>query len=969
MTIPFVGRSRELQTLARVLESGAEGEGGLVLIPGEPGIGKTRLMAEFAQRARADDRHVVWSQMIEDPAAPPFLAWTLVLRECVQGLHPDDLQADLGIGAGDIASIVPELRDRLGLKARFASSDSDAARFQLFDSVTRFLLNVARRKPLLLLFDNLHLHDNSSLALLEYFVRNITASHVAVVLAYRDEGVDHSVTFRNTLHRLASTARVERLNLAGLSPNEVGVLLHGHVGPALAPAWVDAIHAQSDGNPLFVSEVATLLACGRLPPERLEVGFHFQVPPSLRELIRRRLANLPESSGRVLAVAAVLGRDVDQAALTALGGAGREAVASALAVAEAAGIVHTLTPGRFRFHHALFREVLYTEMSLPRRVALHRKAAEYLTAREGSDEAAHIAQLAHHYFESIQADRAESAVHYCILAGEHALSQRAYGEAAAQFERALQAMELMERPQPADRLRILVALGDALQRAGHLVAASDRLLDAALLAHRNESWSRLADIVILFQEVRGRLGVGHVASAALHDSALAHTEDGNLSDRARLLASLSVAQHQSGSLEAGAETLRSAIALARRTRNRHVILRCLGCSMWSFEHPLLAEERLAAASEALRSVDERDGEEVRLNAEISVLFPLTHLGRLREMEERLCELVAFVERERLPHYQILSFGFLTALAIMRGRWREAHAHIEASRQYVVRTAALGLEGRLSFQMFAIHRARGELTALAPLFQRIVAQASASKVWMPGRIILHFELGQLDEARASLERLGDLQKLPRDDLFVTVLVYLTTVCTGLRDLRRCRVLFELLRPYRGLNAILPTALFHGAASGYLAMLAASLRDGRNARALFEEALEMNKEMGATVAFAECQAAYAAFLLQRESAADQAHGERLLSEADAAAQRLELGGLRARIASIRASVSGRVELSERELEVLRLIAEGASNKKIADVLFVSHSTVATHVRNILRKLGVNNRTEAAAHARQCLLVPPS
>ena len=673
---------------------------------------------------------------------------------------------------------------------------------------------------------------------------------------------------------------------------------------------------------------------------------------------------MPEPCLRLLSVAAILGREFDLLALADVAGTSPRAASTLLAQALSTEVIRPITATRYLFHHALFREVLYSELGMPRRVALHQKAALHLERRGAGDAGDQLAQLAHHHFESVQAGRWQDAVHHCCRAAQAAAARRAFGEAALQYDRAIQAMELAEEPDPSQRFEVLMSLGDAQRLAGQFTDASDTLLEAAVLAHRHRWQERLAEAVIGFQIIRGVLGVSHVASVALHQAALEGLTDADVASKARLLASRSIAERQLG-LDSDA-TLHQALNLARRSDDREVLLSCLHCGLWSLADPLLNTERLAHAREALVLVEDMDPAELRAEALIGLVYALGPAGLIDELESSLLKLEDQAQRERLQHAANVAAGFQVAVAIFRGQWDEAVAQAGRGYHQAAQQRVLGLEGRFGFQMFTVERARGRLGQIAPLFRHILATHQGSRLWEPGLIVLHFELGDHDAARAALARLGPLQALPRDDMLLTVAAWLSDVCIGLHDLPRCRALYELLLPYRGQNATLQGMLLHGAVSGYLAELAAALRRPREARQLFDEAVTMNAAMGAAVPLAQVRARFAGFLLESQHPEDQVLSARLLAQARAAARELELAPLSRYLDELEAGAGQAGRLTARELEVLGLIAAGASNKRIAETLFVSHSTVATHVRSILRKIGVANRTEAAAFARSHGLV---
>jgi DNA-binding CsgD family transcriptional regulator len=958
MSSPFIGRTQELDLVRRALpEAGAQGR--FLAVSGGPGIGKTRFMAEIGRLAQARGLHVLWSQMIEEPAVPPYFAWLLLLRAAMQRCSDEVLAADFGSGAIDLADLVPELRDRLHLPAAGRRSDGGASRFQLFDAVTRFLLAAAKRQPLLLLFDNLHLADRSSVEMLEYYCQHIAGSPVAVICAYRDEELKQDESAQAALTRLSRNVGFERVELSGLLRDEVAALLQSRTGRPAPAAVVDAVFEQSDGNPLFVSEIGDELARRAQSAALADGGARFRVPESLSAVIATRLESLPAAAGRLLRIAAVLGRDFDAEALAALTCKSCIDVLRTLEPAEASGIVEAIGASRFRFRHALFREVPYALHGSARRIELHRRAAEYIEHRYGDDPGSHLLELAWHCFQAAHAGLQDKAVEYCRRAADEAVERRAFREAATLYEQALISASLRTVADKEQEFRLLLALGRAQARAGEIIAGSEPLMKAALLAHGRKWWRRLAEAILEFQAVRAMTNIKHVAAIPLLQSAIEHAGSSSVELHARLVAAQAVARHMAGDVDGSLTLFREGIVLARRCTDPVVLIQCLQALVWMVELP--PSERATMMREAIDLARRIDRPDLLLDVMAYLPFPLCELGEIGVVRNVLAELNELIRVQRNPHHRNVVTGFETSVAILRGRWREAIRKANESLRQAPLQGVVGLEGRFGLQMFAIQRARGALPDVARLADRLIANADPSRIWLPGQVLLHCELGQLRRARAALARLKSLGDLPKDDMHLLSLVYLAESCVILQDTVRCRELFERLSPYRGWNISVGAAIMLGAASGFLASLAVVLRRYAEARKLFEDALEMNSRMGALPALARNCVDYAGLLLGTEREADESHSRQLMGQARPIAEALELKPVLATLERLEQNAAGGL-LTARELDVLRLIARGASNKKVSGELNISHSTVATHVRNILRKIGASNRTEAAEYARR-------
>jgi DNA-binding NarL/FixJ family response regulator len=277
-------------------------------------------------------------------------------------------------------------------------------------------------------------------------------------------------------------------------------------------------------------------------------------------------------------------------------------------------------------------------------------------------------------------------------------------------------------------------------------------------------------------------------------------------------------------------------------------------------------------------------------------------------------------------------------------------------------------GAFGLLMFTLRREQGRLNEVEPALRHFVQQQGVAAAWRPGLALLYSELGRVQEARREFERLAqnDFTDVPRDGLWMTCMTYLADVCTFLGDTARAAILYQFLLPYAGHAVVIGDAIAcYGAASRYLGMLAATLAHWDEAERHFTDALAMNARMGARPWLAHTQHAYATMLLARNRPGDQQKAVALLDEALATARELDMRAIEGRITGqigqrVAPASAAPDALSQREVEVLCLVAAGKSNRDIADTLCISLNTVATHVRNILTKTGSANRTEAAAYA---------
>ena len=452
----FVGREHELAELVGALEAALAGRGRLVLLSGEPGIGKSRLADGLVGHARTLGARVIVGRCWEAGGAPPYWPWVQALRAYVRETDLDALQEQLGAGAGDIAQLLPELRELFEL-ALPPAMDPEGARFRLFEAASSFLRSAAHARPIVLVLDDLHAADEPSLLLLRFVAREIADSRLLVACAFRDVDPTLRDPLTSTLAELVREPLASQIGLTGLSGADVGSYIELSTGVEPAPGLVEAIHAETDGNPLFVAEVVRLLdADGRIA----EADAHQRIPPGVRTVIGRRVARLPERCRSLLAPASVLGREFGFDALAHLSELPHDDMLDALDDAMAERIVTDVpgSPSRLRFCHALIRDPLYDELPSARRLQLHHDAGEALEAVYSVDLEPHLAELAQHFIAAGPAS-ADKAVDYARRAGHRAAGQLAYEEAARLYYMALPVLD-----RGVNRCEVLLALGDSQAR-------------------------------------------------------------------------------------------------------------------------------------------------------------------------------------------------------------------------------------------------------------------------------------------------------------------------------------------------------------------------------------------------------------------------------------------------------------------------------------------------------------------------
>ncbi|MDQ4064823.1 MAG: protein kinase, partial [Actinomycetota bacterium] len=396
----FVGRDKELEHLRGALDATFSGSGRLVLLSGEPGIGKTRTAEELMTYARLRDAKVLLGRCYEGEGAPAYWPWMQAIRSYVHDVDSNTLAAEMGSGAAHIAQVVSDVRQRLPDVPEAPALEPEQARFQLFDSITGFLKNASSATPIVLVLDDLHWADTSSLLLLEFVARELRDMRVLVIGTYREEELGRQHPLSQALGNLSRARLSDRVVLRGLTQDEVGHFIELSAGISPSTDLLADVYAQTEGNPFFVGEIVRLLVAeGRLE-QRVRPDRSWSVPQSIREVIGRRLDRLSPRCNSLLSLAAVIGRDFDLKVLQQA--TDEHDVLDVLEEALDARIVAEVggTIGRYRFSHALIKDTLYEELRTARRIAAHHKVGQALEMLYEKDVDAHAAELAHHFLEA-----------------------------------------------------------------------------------------------------------------------------------------------------------------------------------------------------------------------------------------------------------------------------------------------------------------------------------------------------------------------------------------------------------------------------------------------------------------------------------------------------------------------------------------------------------------------------------------
>jgi tetratricopeptide (TPR) repeat protein len=871
---PFVGRSRELEELRSTLDAAVAGHGALVLVTGEPGIGKTRLLEELSLYAETAGCDVLAGRCWEEGGAPAYWPWIQVVRAA----------------GAEFERLAPPRPDR-------PAPDPDSERFELFDRATRFLSQRAGERPQLVLLDDLHAADTPSLLFLRFVSQSLLGARMLVVASYRQG----DVRTRALAGIFADLARGgQHMVLSGLGPDEVAEYVRAVTGRAAPAALVARLHHVTGGNAFFLSEVVQLLAArsGDTVDDRVADALP-RVPEEVRTLIRRRVAGLPGEAQTILRLAAVVGRQFGTGILGRTSRLTIGRLLDALAESVAAGLV-VQDPENARgyaFVHELVRETLYADLPARRRMELHLAIGRALEDMHRSDLEPHLSEIARHFAAAAPLADPEEAADYLVRAGDGAAAALAYEEAALLYRRALELVDDEEDVAVAHRGELLLRLGDAQWRAGDTRSARGSFEEAAALARRLGAAELLGRAALGYVTglggflLFGRFEAGGTGVELLEEALAAlPTEDSRL--RALLMARLAVEMYSADQeVERRIQLSSDAIAMARRLGDSEALGVALHARQWALDTPDLVADRLATTEEMLRVAAENGDGELAFLAHNARFNALLELGDGPGVAAEVRATSTLAERVRQPFYLWHATCLNVVEATLAGRFADAERLAAEALEIARLRQSVYADYVFNYaQAMAIRWAQGRIGEL----REAIAPHADRFPWVPRwrDALMAAETGDEAAARAEIERhaVNGFADLPRDGLWLLHLCSLAQACVLVDDRERGSQIYGLLLPFGGRQAITYTQQPFGPVAQRLGMLARMLGRLDEADEHYRAALAHCRSLGARPALARVLADRAGTLRLRDGPGDADRAAELIAEASALCEELGLDDLR-------------------------------------------------------------------------------
>ncbi|MEX0787727.1 MAG: AAA family ATPase, partial [Anaerolineales bacterium] len=698
-TARLVGRSQELELLWALYLSAREGGSPVALLVGEPGIGKTRLLDEVGTRAAEAGARVLRGGASEEAGMPPYLPFLEALGQAIRSTEENELRRSAGSTASTLSEILPEIIPRLRIPAERHPLPAEQALYRLYEAVGSLVAGLAATRPLVILLDDLHWADSSSLALLSYLSGHRNSPGLFLIGAYREGEAAGSPSFERTLAELSRHRRLHVLRLGPLSEEEIAGLAAAILEARLRPEDAHELFTQSEGNPFFAEEILRgwlesqfLVRSGSEADRdslwRLTGEARGSLPPSIVGAIRQRLVRLPPEVVDVLRVATILGRTFETSLLAQLQETETEALETLLHPAVQAGLIRLAPPDRCGFSHDKIRETLYAEVSLSRRKRLHESIGLALETRASPQTPGRLADLAFHFSRSDDRRRGSD---YSLKAGEDARRTHAPGDAARHYRTALDLLS----EDDTRRGETLLGLGDA-----SLAAAEER---QALTAFRAalEWFGERGDATSSGRAWYG-IGLAHLhleemdlAQQALQKAlALQEKEPPGGTHLVQTLLSLASLMGLTGGLHAqGLSFARRALAQAEQSGD----LRLRSNAGRIAGHLLILENDfetgLSTLRLALELAESQDDPSSAADCSTDLsqaYYWSADIARSIELSHRREE---YARRSRQPYQLRFVDSWFALLHTLRGEWREADLRLS---QALVHAESLGASSSMGF---------------------------------------------------------------------------------------------------------------------------------------------------------------------------------------------------------------------------------------------------------------------------------
>jgi DNA-binding CsgD family transcriptional regulator/DNA polymerase III delta prime subunit len=956
----LIGREREMAVLREALRHAVEGRGHLALVSGEPGIGKSSLASALADEAASRGLHVAMVRAPETAGAPPYWLWMEVLRGEL-GADPELAARLRRSKGGSLARILPELATPAKKRSDSPSADADAERFLIAEDITTFLEGRAVAGTRVVVLDDLHAADSSSLEVVAHLGSRLQNSALLVVGTYRDTDDDMTDKLAMVLQRTARQDTTIRIQLTGFDVQAIHDQLAGLLAHDVDMELAASVHARTGGNPFFTAEIGRLL---QQDPSPAHAGS--TIPPRVRDVITARLRRLPPDTRDVLEVTAMIGQDVPADVLATACGRSVTSMLSAIEPAERAALIRrSASSRRLRFMHALVAETINDAVPLARAAALHAQIAAAIEAMRSTALDDWLPSLAHHWAAAESSPHAaQRTVEVARLAAEQAQASLAFADAVPLWRMALDAREIAQMD-ASTCAELRLGLARSLFLMGDIAHALEEATRAARDAESAGRHDLVAGAALVLEGVSEPQWAPSLL--ALSERALAGLENDDLAMQARLHAQIGQLLYlvSSDVPDRAHEEIERGVQLAERSHDPQALQAALRAQQLAHGTPAGVDDRLRTAERMILLGQGSGDVWPELWGRLWSVDALVQLGRLDDAELELQRLEPVVEQLRWPVARWHLLRERACLLQVKGRFDEA---LRTADEAITELSGSRLDRAERMHVTFVESIADLVGAVPGAAERL----QRMREWAPNdigslmRLILaQVRQGAVDEARTLYGRLPSLDRWNPPPFVVVVPLswrLVSAICLGLHD--DVAALLSRFEPFARWHVAHGAGAFVTYGSGYLytGMAASFLGDVDRAVTDIRNAVDDNTRCGAAAMAVVARQELAEVLVRRHDATDLDRARRLASTVLQDAQRLGMRPYSERASALLRGLPKRrvksEELTARELEIARLVADGLTNRQIAVRLGISERTAENHLDHIRSKLGFAGRAQVAA-----------
>jgi class 3 adenylate cyclase len=908
----FFGRVAEMGVLRDALKEAEANALRVVLISGEPGIGKTTLVGQLAREAHDRGAAVLFGHCAEDLGVA-YQPWIEVLEYWIEHGPSEIVDPQVAANGAVLGRVLPKVGRRMEVPTGF---DAETERYLFLQHASELLASAGDERPVVVVLDDLHWIDTASCQLLRHLLTSGVSKSMLILATYRDTDLSKGNSLTAFLADMRREPAVQRVGLSGLGDDEVLALCEAAAGHELDEEGVALAHAlrhETSGNPYFTAELIRHLAesgdiyqgtDGRWTTSR-EVQT-IGLPTSVREVIGRRVERLGEHAHHVLTLAAVIGREFDLDLLAVVTEMSEDALLDLLEEAINAALIKedVDVPGRFAFAQALVQHTLMVELSATRQQRAHHRIAVALEDICGEDREPRLEELAYHWAAATRSIDQGKAVDYARRAGDAALAALAPDQAAKWFAQALEIFGNQLAPDAALGCDLHMALGHALWQAGNPPDACREFSEATDRARRLNDGPRLARAALGYTGAGYRpfareTGQVDEASVSLLREATEALGEDAPELRVRLLGALAQELYYSiDAYDERDELSGHALQIARSLDDSSTLAYTLGTRHAALRRPSNVQERLLLVGEMIAASEAAGLRDASLHAHRYRLSDLVELGDVAGADAEASILEAATDRQKLPFFEWTTTAYRGMRAMMFGRFDECERLITEAFSIGERSAATSAATDFGVQFACLRYLQGRDEELIDAVRGFIEESPRLVAWKAALALVLVDCGFVDDARKQFHTVSEagFADLPDDLAFLLGLAMASEVCWQLGDADRAPRLKELLEPYARHAVTVSHLVYFGPVSYYLGLLEMTGSDLVTAHAHLDRAIDTCTRLGAEPWLALAEAAKAN-ALRRDG--DERAAEQLLTAASSLAERLGMQHLAGRIQSQTAS----------------------------------------------------------------------